>query len=88
MREMRIMSMPGSRDAWVALAGPGPCMGPPDVVVIWPLLLAASGSSLLLAFSSTVDILVEKSTLPSLPNLALTQTEMGSTMHAFIITIY
>ena len=88
MRETRIMSMPGSRDAGVALAGPGPGPGPgpPAVVVIWPLL-AASGSSLLLACSSTVDILVEKSTLPSLPNLALTQTEMGSTMHAFIITI-
>ena len=85
MRETRIMSMPGSRDAGVALAGPGP--GPPAVVVVWPLL-AASGSSLLLAFSSTGAILpIYQLTLPSFLNLALTQTEMGSTMHAFIITI-
>ena len=82
------MSMPGSRDAGAASAGPGP--GPPAAVVICPLSTASGSSllSLLLAFSSTVDILVEKSTLPCLPHLALTQTEMGSTMHAFIITIY
>ena len=90
MRETRITSMPGSRDAGVALAGPGPGPGPgpPAGVVIWPLS-AASGSSLLLAFSSTGAILpIYQLTLPSFLNLALTQTEMGSKMHAFIITIY
>ena len=67
-----MMSMPGSREVGVALAGTGP-----DPPVICPLS-AVSRSSLLLAFSSTVDIIVEKPTLPSFKNLAPTQTEMGS----------
>ena len=80
MRETRIKSMPGSRDAGVALAGPGP--GPPAAVVICPLS-TASGSSLQLALSSTVAMLIKLTALPCFTNLALTQTEM----HAFIITI-